>query len=43
MKALLFVIFSSIFLTLTACEHTAQGFGQDMEHAGKSIQKAVNS
>lgn len=26
-------------LLLTACQHTAEGFGQDMEESGKAIQK----
>ena len=27
---------------LNACENTADGFGRDMENAGKNIQKAVD-
>lgn len=30
------------FLTLTGCENTVRGFGQDMQHAGKEIQKSTS-
>jgi predicted small secreted protein len=28
---------------LAGCENTVQGFGQDMQHTGKAIQKSVNN
>jgi predicted small secreted protein len=34
------ILFS--FLGLTGCENTVRGFGQDMQHAGKEIQKSTN-
>lgn len=43
MPVLKLVLLTVMGLMLVACEHTAQGFGQDMEHAGQSIQRAVKS
>lgn len=40
-----FVFAASIllsFFTLTGCENTVRGFGQDMQHAGKEIQKSTS-
>ncbi|HEX4045087.1 MAG TPA: entericidin A/B family lipoprotein [Gammaproteobacteria bacterium] len=29
-------------ILLAGCEHTVQGFGQDMENSGKAIKKSVD-
>lgn len=44
-KTLSVALFLSVlasFLLLAGCENTVRGFGQDMQHAGKEIQKSTN-
>jgi predicted small secreted protein len=41
MKKILIVLIGILSLiVLTACQNTMQGFGKDMEHAGKELQKS---
>jgi predicted small secreted protein len=42
-KILTALVFAVLALGgLTACQNTADGFGKDMEKAGRSIQDSVN-
>lgn len=43
MKNCLIVLSFLMLSALTACEHTVQGFGQDMVQTGKAIQKTANN
>ena len=36
-----FLLVIASMITLTACEHTVQGFGQDMQHNGEKIEKST--
>ena len=40
-KTFLYVFFA--IALLTGCQNTMEGFGKDMQHAGKEIQKSANS
>ncbi|MBI5447889.1 MAG: entericidin A/B family lipoprotein [Gammaproteobacteria bacterium] len=42
-KQVLAVIMTWTCFMLSACEHTMEGFGQDMEQTGKAIQKSVKN
>lgn len=41
MKKYLLVMFVLMLTGLAGCDHTIQGFGQDMQHAGKKIQDSA--
>ena len=43
MKKYLLAVFVLAMTALVGCEHTVQGFGQDMQQTGKSIQNSVNN
>lgn len=36
------ILFTTLF-GLTACEHTVQGFGQDMQSNGQKIEKSMDN
>ena len=41
-KILMICVLGMAVASVSACANTADGFGRDMENAGKNIQKTVN-